>query len=505
MAARSWRGALAIGMCLAAGAPALAQTRGWTVTPSIAVQGTYTDNANLAAAPTGDEFIMDVSPAVSIDGRGPRLKANLSYAAHALFYTRRREEDRIANTLAASANLEALENFFFIDGQASILQTYASPFAPRPSDITTATANRAETRTLSLSPYLRGQFAGGHVYELRNRNTWTGADNEAVAKIHTRQWSGSVASPVSLFGWTLDANDTHLSQDDPAGRPDQDSTAVRGRLIFQPDSALRFYASAGREKNNFSLQEKRTYDTYGYGAQWQPTPRTTTAFDWEHRFFGTAKSLSFAHRTRLSAWSAVYSRDITTYQQEVLRTTSGDTRALFDAIFAAQIADPVARARAVDEFLRLNGLAGSSFVQSSVFFIEQVFLQERLEGSVALLGARNSVSLSAFRSRSTAIAETVGAGILSADGSRVDQHGFSVAASHRLTGFTSVNATANRTFAEAQPTAVESRNDSLTLGLSHTVSPKTSTFAGASYIHFDSSAEASSRARSVFAGFSHRF
>lgn len=505
MAVSSCRRVAASAALLVASTAALGQAPGWTIEPRIALRGTYTDNVSLAAAPERGEFVTQVSPGIGISGRTPRFTGSLTYDAHLLFYARERERDRIANTLAAAGTLEAVENFFFIDADSRISQNYASPFAPRPADITTVTDNRAETRSAALSPYVRGLLPGGYSYEVRNRNAWTTSDNDAIAKVHTRQWSASLASPIRLFGWSISGSDTNISREGPLARPDQDSRNVQARLIFQPDSTLRLYVSGGREENNFSLQQERSYDTYGYGALWQPTPRTTTQFDWNHRFFGVARSASFAHRTRLTAWNVTYSRDITNLQQELLLRETGDTRDLIDAIFRARIPDPVERARAVDEFLRLTGLAGSTFTVSSVFSTEQVFLQERLAGSMALIGARNSLTFNAFRSRSTSLGRIVGAGFLSAEADRVDQHGFGLSASHRLTPFTSLTASANRLFSEAEPSGVDARNDLLSLGFTHTLSPKTSTFAGATYTRFQSSAVATAHARSVFAGLSHRF
>lgn len=507
MGGSAWRGALLVAMLLGPGGGLLAQTRAWTITPSIGLRGTYTDNASLAATPERGEFVTDIYPSISINTRGRRFNANASYTAHALFYAREREQDRLANLLSGSANLEAIERFFFVDGTANVNQSYLSPFAPRPTDITTVTTNRIETRTFSLSPYVRSRTAGGYTYEVRNRNTWTSTDNSILPKIHTREWSSSLASPIRLFGWSVDANKTNISYDDPlSSRPERDSSIARGHVFFQPQSSLRLSATAGRESNNFIAQEERSNSTYGYGALWRPTPRTSTQLDWERRFFGVSKLASFEHRTPLTAWNASYSKSASTYQQELLRLPPGNTAELLDAIFRARIPDPVQRAQAVDQFLRTTGTPG--FLSNSLaFFSEQVFLLERLQGSFAILGVRNSITFTAFRARSTALTEPP-PGLpeaFLASGSRVKQRGFGAAVNHRLTGFTSLGVSANRMFAEEEESGTESRNDYLTLNLNHSVSPKTDTFAGLSYTRFEPIGAPASNARMVFAGLQHRF
>ena len=509
MGNRPWALLLAaLALLTMAPAESPAQVRAWTITPSVGVRGTYTDNASLVSAPEDGEFITQISPAISISGRGNRFRASLAYTADLLFYARDSDENRLANTLSAVGNLEAIENFFFVDASASVSQNFISPFGLRPTDIFSITDNRTETRTFSLSPYVRGQFPDGTSYEVRNRNTWTTTDTSALADVYTRQWVGSITTPIRLFGFGVDGADNRVSYDNDDPRPDLETRQVRARLFFQPDSTLRLFASVGREENNFTLQETRSYRTYGYGALWRPTPRTTAEFNWEHRFFGTARLASLEHRTRLTAWSASYSRDVSTSQQEFLRLPPGNTAALLDQIFLARFPDPVERQAAVQQFLSVTGTP-AFLANSLAFYTEQAILQERLQGSLGLLGTRNSITFTAFKSRSTALTESVSplpAEVFLEVGRRVEQTGFGLSASHRLTGNTSITASANRVFAESeQPVVVESRNDSLALSLSHTLSPRTTTFAGATYAKGQPAGEPARHARSVFAGLNHRF
>jgi uncharacterized protein (PEP-CTERM system associated) len=512
MASRAWLGAAA-GLTLAASAfPACAQepARAWSITPSIGVRGTYTDNVSLVASPDRGEFVTQVSPGIRIAGRGARFNASLDYTGSALFYARRPENDRLANTLSALASLEAVDNFAYIDATGNISQSFVSPFAPRPTDIATVTDNRAETRTFGLSPYLRGQILGGYAYELRNSNTWTTADNEAVADVHSRLWSGRLASPIRLFGWSVDGSSSNISYDETAlgRRPDQESRMVRGRLYFQPDSTLRLSVSAGREDNNYQLQQRQSYDTYGYGVLWRPGPRTSFEFDWEHRFFGTSRLFSFAHRSRLTAWSASYSRNASTFQQELLRLPPGNTVALLDQIFLARYPNPVERQAAVQQFLRTTGTP-TFLANSLAFYTQEVILQESLQGSMAMIGTRNSLTLTAFGSRSSTLSDstvTLPSDVLVATAREIRQRGFGASASHRVTPFTSLTATANRVFSRSEiPVGIESRNDTLNLAASHIVSPKTTTFAGVGYTRFVPDTGPRTHARSAFAGLDHRF
>ncbi|HZP88051.1 MAG TPA: TIGR03016 family PEP-CTERM system-associated outer membrane protein, partial [Burkholderiales bacterium] len=347
-----------------------------------------------------------------------------------------------------------------------------------------------------------------YTYEVRNRNTWTRSDASFLSKSHVRQWSGNLASPISLFGWALDASDVDIQYEDPfVPRPERKSRIARARLFFQPDPTLRLSASVGREENNFVLEQMQSYDTYGYGLLWRPGPRTTAQFDWERRYFGISPVASFEHRMRLSTFNLSYSKTSSSYQQELFRVPPGSTAQMLDSIFTARIPDPVQRQQAVEQFMRAN--ATPPFLSNSLsFFTDQIFVQERLQGSFTLLGVRNSISFTAFGARSKNVTQAppaLPADVFAVAGTQVNQHGFGANASHRLTSFTSLSASANRTYASSPDSGINSVTDYASLYLSHTVSPKTTTFESLTYTHFDSSNNPATRARSVVVGLFHRF
>jgi uncharacterized protein (PEP-CTERM system associated) len=202
-----------------------------------------------------------------------------------------------------------------------------------------------------------------------------------------------------------------------------------------------------------------------------------------------------------------YSKNISTFPQEALRLPPGNTAELLDQILRARIPDPAERQQAVQQFLRTTGTP--AFLGNSLsFFTEQVFLQERLQGSFAVLGVRNSITFTAFSGRTTQITDTpvgVPSDVFLASSSRFKQHGFGANASHRLTPFTSLSANVNRVSTKAQDSDLESVTDSASLNVTHSVSPKTDTLGGFTYTHFDANTGPASKARTVFVGLFHRF
>jgi uncharacterized protein (PEP-CTERM system associated) len=488
---------------------------GWVISPDIRLKETYDDNPTLAPrdAKHGD-FITEVTAGLHIEGNAPRLRANVDYRPSLFLYARDSEEDRLVNRLRAFGSLEAVENFFFIDVHGIITQDFISPFGARPADLGTSTSNRTETRTFGISPHIRGELEHGYVYELRNRNLWTSSDTEALGNVHSTHWNGRFASPVRLFGWALEYEESKIRQEEFTQQPDREMKLVRGRLFFQPDYALRFSVSAGWEENNYEvLRETTSNSIYGAGVAWNPGVRTTVEAQYEERFFGPSRLARLRHRTRLTAWSLNYSRGVSDRQEELLRLPPGNTAALVDAIFAPRIPDPTERRAAVDQFLFASGTP--SFLSSSLsFYTTQIFLQERLDASVGIIGVRNSLTFLVFASDSERISEGLTGVVPDAFllGDRIKMRGFGLRADHKLTPFTWIGASAIRTHSrQEEPTvsSIETRNDNLTLTLNHRLSPRTITFAGLGYYGLDNEIEnrdaTSTWSYSLFVGLDHRF
>lgn len=491
------------------GASANALAGKWTITEDISGTETYTDNAALTATPSGGEFVTQVTPGIHVDGAGARFKGHLDYTPSFVLYSRNTSQDQVINTLNATGTLEAVENFFYIDGFSQISQTFASPFAPQPTSLTNFTSNRIQTRTYGISPYVRGHAGLAFDYELRYRDTWTTTNSSSFSNQRTTEWIGHAASPITLFGWALDYDDSTIGYGSNTGQ-NLKSQLGRATLYYQPDITLKLSIDAGREDNNYTSFETKSNGIYGAGASWRPTPTTSADFNIEHRYFGTYRLASFNHRTRLTAWSLNYSNSASNFQQ-LATAPLGTISSVLDTILAARIPDPAQRQAAVQQFLLANGIPATLPLSLS-FFTQQIVLQETLNASFGILGKRSSVFFNAFRAKTKPLTDNFNTGfsdVFAASQSPVTQTGFGLNASHQLTGLTSLSASAYRTYSrQDQPSTLDSRNDTYTLGLTRTLSPKTSTFGGVSYTHFTSSGSAAastSDSRSVYVGLTHRF
>jgi uncharacterized protein (PEP-CTERM system associated) len=495
---------------LALAAAAQAGAAEWNVVPEITLRETYTNNAFIGTSPRRQDLVTQVTPGIRIDRRGPRLTGHLDYQPSALFYARNSGADNLLNNLDAFGRLEAVERLFYVEALGNVTQNFISPTAPQPADLTTVTLNRIETRTFSLSPYFRGELGRNVEYELRNRITSTTSDNSALGNFRMAQWTGRLASPVRLLGWSLEYEDTDIHREDAAVRPDQESRLFRARLFWQPNESWRLSASAGQEENNFVLQQTQRETIRGVGLSWRPGPRTSADLQYEHRFFGPSRLARLTHRTRLTAWNIAYSRDTSTFQHLVLSLPPGNTAALLDAILTSSISDPAQRATAVQQFMRTAGTPPFLPGPAS-FYTQGVFLREGVEASFAILGSRNAITFSAFSVENTRVsADEV---TVAEDAFRVSerfrQRGFGIHADHKLTPSTSIGATVSQTYTRPEQSAsqFESRNDQSAVHLNHAVSPKTTALAGISVNRFKTEDPGLSNldATSVFVGLNHRF
>ncbi len=437
---------------------------------------TLTDNARLSSSNKETDLILRLSPAIRAAGRGGRLDWNVSYAPNLVFYAANEDRNSAQSNLNAYATLEAVDNWLFVDGRATVLQTFENPFLPTPSDSTLATDNRRETYTLGLSPYIRGQLFGDYRYLVRNDNYYSNARNVS-GDVFTNRLFGSIDSPVQqrLFYGADGSYDRTKFEN----RQSFTAQLVRGRigLVITPELSLR--ASAGYEWNNYGLTDY-SGSIYGVGFDWRPTPRTNVSGTWEERFFGPSYQATFSHRTRLTAWSLSGSRNTQTYDNTLLRLTAGGTRESLDQILTARITDPLVREAAIDQFMSQSGLP--EFLGGPVFFYNQnIFLIERVDARFGILGVRNSFHVNAFYEESESI--TVEDDSIATDlfGRNVHfrSRGLGAAFTHRLGPRTNATLSLNRTYTTSLSQQLElitgrdATQSIARLSVTHALSPKT--------------------------------
>jgi uncharacterized protein (PEP-CTERM system associated) len=483
---------------------------GWRVTPSISVFETLTNNVNLA--PSGSEqtdLITQITPAVSISGNGRRVQLNGTVAASGVLYLNEDQNNRIDPRVSLLGSVEAIERFFFIEGAASVTQTFFTPFGPQPIGLSNETNNRYTAATYRLSPYITGVFPGNVTYTVRNDNIWTNLSNAPISQgnAYTNILNAVVSSPVEPWGWQVDANRTETEYS--AQTQTYLTQIARLRLLYAVTPQLQVNVVGGYESNDFPGSDY-TGAVYGGGFRWRPDPLTTVAANWQERFFGSSYDFLVERRTPLSVWGINGSRGVTTTPQLLANLPAGgNVEQLLNSVFLTRIPDPVQRQTAVDQFILQRGLP-QTLTSSTPLYLQQVLLQERYGATFGLLGARNSIFFNAFYVKTQAITAegdlVPGFGLVPLNNN--EQIGLSATFSHKLTAVTSMNTTAGWSETSAlSPGTLVTDQYFVRVGLSTPLGPKTTGFGGVRFQWFNSNQGtfSDSTEAAVFAGLNHTF
>lgn len=500
----------ALGLCAATSSVALGAE--WK--PSLSVSGTSTLTDNARLAPEGREeadLLNLVTPTLGVNKDGARLKVNARYSPTLLWYTGGSVASSVRNTLLSNANLEVIDNFFYVDGRANIFQTFLSPFGPQPGDIGSSTANRTEVTTLGISPYIRGRLPGGSQYSIRDDVNYTtfsaGERPDTLGNSVAARWDG-VGGTFIVPSFDYNYNSVTYGT-----QPAFVSQLARLRATANVDTDLQVFATGGYESNDFVFTEQKGA-IYGGGFNWKPSPRTDVRVGVERRFFGNSYNFDATYRTAFTAWSVRAARQIQTSQQQFQQFTNPSTsslRATLDALFAPLIPDPIQRQQFIDQFLIQSGI-GSSLGGPTPIFTPRVFLIESVEPSVAIKGSRTTVTMSVYYRKTSPLSDAVATGAVDPfnNFSTITQRGGSVIVSHKLDPMLTTNISVNRLYTEGAATAAgtpafESVQTIFNAGLSRQISPKTYATVGLRWQVFNSNNFPDYRERAVLVSLSHTF
>ncbi|HLX30087.1 MAG TPA: TIGR03016 family PEP-CTERM system-associated outer membrane protein [Casimicrobiaceae bacterium] len=489
-----------------ASAHAAAQT--WRLTPSITAQLEATNNVNLGSGDQREgDFLTQIQPALAVSEHGAHTSVTGSIVLPILLYARTGSEN---NAVRPEVNLtgkaELVQQLFFIDASANVSQDSVSPFGPRPVNAATATVNRATAQSYMVSPYFKGQGANDINYELRDSNTWTVANGIAATgnQAYSNEVTGHLDQTPKPLGFALDYDrlDTNFTDSGTLI-----TEIERARVEWRPEPDWQLAAIGGYEDNRFPLAGYNSA-IYGVEVRWKPSDRTNVDAQWQHRFFGSSYQVGIQETTRLTVWSLRAFRDITTYPQQLATLGVGaNVNTLLNQLFASRVSDPTQRQTIVDQLISERGIP--SLLTSPIsLFSNQVTLQDSVEGSVGLLGARNTIFLTAFRTKS--------APVKSANPSPIDlllfaqtnntQTGTNVVWTHRLTSLYSLATSFAWTRAIANDvTNAHSTQATLQTTLSAPLSRSTSVFAGLRYQRFWSDVNPDFNEAAAFVGMTHVF
>lgn len=364
----------------------------------MSVRETYTDNVFLSPdAARRSDWITSIVPGISVAANGPRLRLDATYAPEILYYAHTKRDDKLFHRGNALGTLEVADELLFLEAGARVDQYDVSLQGPLTTSNVNVTGNRATVATTHVSPYLVRNIGSSARAEARfTYSTWNSKDNLGqLADSTARRTQLRLASGPAyrLLTWDVAYSRESVEYDTQQETMTEVLTARARRLIT---SSVGLLAEAGYERYDNGLPQKLEDARYSAGIDWTPTARTRLAATAGRRLGGEAYSFEFRHRERLTTWSVTYAEDITNSRTQSFLPATLSTAGTLDQMFLSQYPDPVARQRAVQEFIARMGLP-PTLTFPIAFLSEQLFLQKRWLASIGLQGARNTLVATAFR------------------------------------------------------------------------------------------------------------
>lgn len=486
--------------------------RGWTIEPSIAVESTLTSNEGLDPSnKRRSDWVNQFTPGVRFNAASAHTTLTGDVSVPLLVYTRTSSRNYAAPEANVNGTLEAIDRLLFVDASANVSQQYFNPFGPQSVSLANATQNRYTSRVYTVSPYLKGTVPGDLDYELRQRSTWSDASGLSGVAVSNRSYTDDVEMHLSRkpapAGWNLDYAHSDIYFSDEPGQNRETTEIAHASAKYQIDPAFQLAATGGYESNQF-FAGSDSGPVYGVGAEWHPTDRASLKASAEHRFFGTGYSLSIDNHTHLTILSIKASRDITSYPQQVAALPAGVSVAgLLDTLYASQIPNPAQRQALVDQVIADRGLP-QILNNPIALFAQQITLVESQTGTFGILGARNTILVTAYRARNQPIfgAEDNALSPLLAQFLNNTQVGTNVIYTHQLAPLLTfgINGAWSRV-TDNSTVGGTTRLYSLQPILSRVLTPLTSIYAGARYQDANSNVAAGYREFAVFVGLTHTF
>lgn len=480
----------------------------WNPTASLAVGATFSDNAFMSRR--GSEradIILRTTPTIGLSRDGPRLKLKGIYAPTILGYVNGTVSDAVMNSLTTTVNYELIENFMFIDGRALIAQSVLSPLGVQAVNGPTNTANRVETRTFGVSPYIQGRISGGGSYQLRHDFSHQTYSAGGLGDTVMNRFTASASdAPGSLVVFSGDFSYSNVELGSFAATTSRIGR-LRASVITNPE--LKLAANVGYEDNDYGRQSFSGV-VVGTNLTWAPSDRTTLDLGYEKRYFGGSYTVNGQHRTRLASFGLKVYQSEQELQNRATGTTTVATRDVLDNSLVSRIPDSADRAREVERLMLAGGLP-DTLTTSGAFISTRVNRVQGIEPSVAFTSIRNTLVLSAFRRETTPLTNSLASGFTDvfATTNRLTQMGFGITATHQFSaqfnGLIGMDLIKSRGSLTSGAGSQESMQQSFRTTLSYTISPQTTAGVTLRFVNLNSSSSNDVRERAMLFTLSHTF
>ena len=481
---RTWLLSLFASLSAALGGSAWAAK--WEIAPTLSVVETYTDNVTLASdTAKKSDSVTQLIPGIAVAATGSRLRFSAVYRPELTYYAQGTVDDKVFHRGNALGTIQLAQDLFFVDAGASVDQYNVSLGGPLTNNNVYATGNRTTTTTTFVSPYLVHSFGSAARGEARfthstvDSNDTAAFSNSVADRAYLRLASGPRAGVLT---WDADYRKETIVYE-TAGDLDTEVVNLNARRLITPTVGL--LGRGGYEYYHYrsGFFPATEGPSWALGFDWAPSPRSHLAATAGQRFYGNTYSFDFRNRTRLTAWSASYSENVTTFRSELFIPATTTTAGYLDTLFSSQFPDPAARQKAVDEFIVRTGIPQK--LDSAInIYTTQLLLVKAWNASAGFLGARNVVVGSVFGMKSNAV---VGDVILPSAPNTGTQIGTSLLWNWRISSRNAWNVIATYRRNEFSSTGEVAKVTDATMGFTRQFRPRISGSVGYRFQQRDSS------------------
>jgi uncharacterized protein (PEP-CTERM system associated) len=375
----------------------------WKLTPTLDLRTSYSDNAGLENdALRRSAYIHEVAPGFALANIGPRLQLTGAIQRRYFEYS----EDGIRNaqrgqtTAGATMKAHLVDELLFLDAAANQSSQVVSAFGAQGNDF--ANGNTADIRTWRISPYLRHQFGSSMSSVLRIAHDSVDGGNSGLRSSESDSVDLSLMSGPAFRRLSWDARLAHRRMDDET-RAASTTDNIALNLSYALGGTFSLTGGGGYDKYDYDTIGGRTKGkSWQLGFAWNPSSRSSLSASAGKRYFGSTYMLRALHRSRRTVWNISYDDAVTTTRDQFLLPASIDTAAMLDRLFIPTIADPVARAQAVQAYIRATGLP-ASLANNINYFSNRFILQKQFQASAAFNTARTTSVLTMANTRRSAL------------------------------------------------------------------------------------------------------
>jgi uncharacterized protein (PEP-CTERM system associated) len=491
-----------VGLAVVAGA-ATAQV--WHSEVRIGGQVTITDNANFESGTAKEsDVIINVFPAIRFTRDGGRLRIDGAAALNLVGYVQGTQTSRMLPQANILAELEAVERFFFVEGEIVVNQDLLNPFLPR-SD-SASTFNKYTYGQVRLAPYIKGNLGPSMRYIVRSDNSYSFSTqtNAPLNNAYLGKHFAEITRTPEPIGWSARVQ-RDLTRYADQVQPDATLDLALARLLWEASPQLILGLRGGYENTNYTLSET-SGPIYGADVEWSPSPVTRLSGYWESRFFGPSYRLDASHRGPQYSASIGFSRLLQTYPELLFRLpATGNLSGLLDAILVSRFPDPVERSKQVQDLIARQGLP-DSLPGAVNIYSQSPNIVTAGDVNFALIGVRNTLAFGLFYTKTQELPDARLPPTFFGFNNNV-QKGVSITLSHRLTQLINLNAITRWTETEGlDQSSGDYTNQALVhLQATYQLAPRTNAFAATRYQIVASNVRVDATEAALLFGLTHRF